>query len=144
MQLSAIHTTTFFTTATIFLTVFDMSNDFLPDSFRKIFALSCVVCKDLEYVCMHSASAQTVLPDIATRLLREIVIKDITLNHVQSSMRIGSRAKINVCQDISSITSHTLSQRTDSDRQFITFPFAVSLLYLSPIKFHTTLNSYSG
>ena len=49
MQLSSIPTITFFfTTATIFSTVFYMSNDVLTDFFRKTFAVSCVVCKGLK------------------------------------------------------------------------------------------------
>ena len=43
MMLSAIHNTNFFTTATIFSTVFYMSNDFLTNFFRKTFAVLCVM-----------------------------------------------------------------------------------------------------
>ena len=47
MQLPSIHTTTFFTTATVFSKVSYMRNNFRKKFFGKNFKVSCVVCKGL-------------------------------------------------------------------------------------------------
>ena len=65
------HYNFFFTTATIIFTVLYMSNDFLTDFFRKIFAVLCVVCEGLETGWLTDPMLSDMMPGMSNKIVCE-------------------------------------------------------------------------